>query len=151
MRFEKADIMKACPLFLLLLFASAIAKAQSRIVTQISNIRNDKGVCRVCLYNNAASFNDDGGTPVQCVESAVKNGISEARFEHVTPGVYAVMVFHDANSNKKMDQNFLGIPKEGYGASRNKLPFASAPGFDDNKFTVADKTTTTLHIRLRNL
>jgi len=143
--------MKAYPLILMLVFTSAIAKAQSKIIAQISNIRNDKGVCQVCLYNNATSFNGNGGTPVQCVQSAVKNGISEAQFEHVPAGVYAIMVFHDANSNKKLDQNFLGIPKEGYGASRNKLPFASAPSYDGNKFSVPDKTTTTLRIRLRNL
>lgn len=50
-----------------------------------------------------------------------------------------------------MDKNFLGIPKEGYGASKNKLPFASAPDFDDNKFQVLQNTITNLTIRLRNL
>jgi uncharacterized protein (DUF2141 family) len=143
--------MKVCLMFLLLVGTSAITWAQSRIVAQISNVRNDKGVCQVCLYNNATSFSGDGGTPVQCVQSPVKNGTSEALFVNVLPGTYAIMVFHDANSNKKLDQNFIGIPKEGYGASRNKLPFASAPSFNDNKFTITDKTTTTLRIRLRNL
>lgn len=128
-----------------------IARAQSKIVAQISNVRNDHGVCQVCLFNNAVAFSGEGGTPVQCLQSLVKNGISEARFENIPAGVYAVMVFHDANNNKKIDKNFLGIPKEGYGASQNKLPFASAPTFDANKFTVPDKTITTLRIRLRNL
>jgi len=141
---------KGIILFFILLYGAA-TQAQSRIIAHISNVRNNRGVCQVCLYNNEASFSGEGGTPLQCVQAPVKNGTSEALFENIPTGVYAVMVFHDANNNKKLDQNFLGIPKEGYGASQNKLPFASAPSFDENKFTVPDKTTTALRIRLRNL
>jgi uncharacterized protein (DUF2141 family) len=143
--------MKQIVLLGILLVAVSAARAQSKIIARISNVRNDKGVCQVCLYNNAASFNGDGGAPVQCVQSVVKASQSEALFENVPAGVYAVMVFHDANNNRKLDQGFLGIPKEGYGASQNKLPFASAPSFDDNKFSLQEGTTTTLRIRLRNL
>jgi uncharacterized protein (DUF2141 family) len=50
-----------------------------------------------------------------------------------------------------MDKNFLGIPSEGYGASKNKLPFASAPTFKDNQFVVVNKVTVSIGIRLRNL
>ena len=142
--------MKASLLTLLLL-ASAALFAQSRIVAQISNARNDNGVCRVCLFDNAAAFAGNSGVPVQCLNAPVKTGRAEAIFENVKTGTYAVAVFHDANNNNQMDKNFLGIPKEGYGASRNKLPFANAPEFDENKFAVPDKTTTTLHIKLRNL
>jgi uncharacterized protein (DUF2141 family) len=139
-------------LFFVLLFTGALSYAQGTVVAQISNARNDQGECQVCLYDNATSFKgDDGGTPVRCMQAPVKNGTSEVRFENVPSGIYAVMVFHDVNRNKKLDQNFLGIPKEGYGASGNKLPFASAPTFEDNKFTLPDKSTITLRIRLRNL
>ena len=114
-------------------FATGEIHAQSRIVAQISNVRNDKGVCRVCLFDNPVSFSGEGGAPVQCLQAPVKNGTAEAVFEKVQHGTYAVAVFHDANNNSKMDKNFLGIPSEGYGASRNKLPFANAPGFNENK------------------
>ena len=75
----------------------------------------------------------------------------QALFANVPPGIYAIMVFHDANNNNQFDKNFLGIPKEGYGASGNNLPFASAPAFNANKFEVKDGVLTTLNIRLRNL
>lgn len=142
--------MKTILLIPVMLVAALSVCAQSKVVAMMTNIRSDKGVCQVCLFNNIAAFSGNGA-PLQCVQSAVKSGASEAVFENVPAGIYAVAVFHDANNNAKMDKNFFGIPKEGYGASRNKLPFAGAPGFDDNKFNVPDKTTTTLRIRLRNL
>lgn len=127
------------------------AAAQNKVVAKISGFKNNAGVCRVCLYNNAASFNGEGGQPYQCLELPVVNKTTEAVFDKVPPGQYAVFVLHDANRNNKMDKNFLGIPKEGYGASRNKLPFAAAPGYEENKFSVNPNTITQLKIKLRNI
>src|SRR5206468_5807070 len=97
-----------------------------------------------------ASFNGKG-KPLQCVEVSAKDKAVIATFDHVAAGTYAVSVFHDANNNNKLDLNFLGIPKEGYGASKNKLPFAGAPTFHDNRFDVKDNGTINLIVRLRNL
>ncbi|NLG34294.1 MAG: DUF2141 domain-containing protein [Lentisphaerae bacterium] len=41
-----------------------------------------------------------------------------ARFEGLAPGTYAVLVFHDVNGNRALDQNFMGIPREPLGFSR---------------------------------
>jgi uncharacterized protein (DUF2141 family) len=125
------------------------AGAQGRVVVKLSNLRNEKGVCRVCIFNSAAAFKGEEGTPVGCSTVSAKE--PQAVFESLSAGTYAVFVFHDANNNNRMDKNFLGIPKEGYGASRNNLPFAAAPTFEGNKFAVATKSTVTLNVRLRNL
>jgi uncharacterized protein (DUF2141 family) len=68
------------------------------------------------------------------------------QFNDIPPGVYAVAVFHDENANGKLDKNFLGIPREGYGASNNVRPKMSAPAFKDAAFTVKAGATTTLSI-----
>jgi uncharacterized protein (DUF2141 family) len=51
--------------------------------------------------------------------------------------VYAVMVFHDENSNGKLDKNILGIPKEGYGASNNLARKMRPPTFDEARFSIS--------------
>jgi uncharacterized protein (DUF2141 family) len=134
----------------LFLFLSLGAGAQSKVVAQISNFENTKGVCRACLFTSEEAFSG-GGEPFRCVQARVIAGTVQAEFDNVPPGTYALFVLHDANSNNKMDKNFLGIPKEGYGASRNKLPFAAAPTFKDNRFEVSKNATVRLSIRLRNL
>ena len=142
---------QALLVFISTLITAQKSSAQARVQAVISNLENNKGVCRVCIFNNAASFNGEGGEPVQCVAAPVNSLQSKADFNNLPPGRYAIFVFHDANSNNRMDKNFVGVPKEGYGASRNKLPFAAAPNFNNNAFTITAGTTTTVNIRLRNL
>lgn len=125
--------------------------SQSTVTADVSNFESNKGVCKACLFNSAASFNGESGNPFQCVQVPVSNRKSQVQFTNIPAGTYAVFLFHDTNGNNKMDKNFLGIPKEGYGASRNKLPFANAPSFNENKFSVAGNTTIRLAIKLRNL
>ncbi len=130
---------------------SISARSQSMIVAKISNVKNDNGVCRACLFYDQASFEGTAGKALQCVSVPVKVHNAQAVFNDVLPGTYAIFVFHDANSNNKIDKNFIGIPKEGYGASNNKLPFAGAPTFNENKFTLNSRTTKILQIKIRNL
>lgn len=139
-------------LFLVLAACGAgMARAQSSIVAHMVNLRSDKGVCRVCLYDRADAFKGTAGAPLQCREVAVVGGKAEAVFTNLPAGSYALFAFHDANNNRKFDTNFLGIPREGYGASRNNLPFAAAPGFESNKVQLPVNSVLQLTIRFRNL
>jgi uncharacterized protein (DUF2141 family) len=48
-------------------------------------------------------------------------------FEDIPPGTYALAVIHDENMNGKLDTNWLGIPKEGYGFSNAVKAMRGAP------------------------
>jgi uncharacterized protein (DUF2141 family) len=126
------------------------AGAQSKIVVQINNFRNNKGACIVCLYDNAKAFSGKG-EPLRTLRVMVADKAAAVVFTNVPAGTYAISVVHDANNNNRFDTNFIGIPTEGYGASQNKLPFAAAPNFDDNKFSVHLNTNTAVNIKLRYL
>ena len=126
------------------------AAAQGRVVVNISGLTNNKGVCQACLFTSETSFNG-AGQPFRCLTVPVANKEAVAVFEQVPEGVYAVSAFHDENKNQKLDTNLFGIPKEGYGASKNKLPFAAAPAFKDNQFTVSGTGVVNLNIKLRNI
>lgn len=127
------------------------ARSQSSIVLEVSNLKNDKGVCRACLFNNQASYEGKTSKPFQCISVPVKGYKARIEFRNFLSGTYAIFVYHDSNNNNKMDRNFVGIPKEGYGASKNNLPYASAPTFNENKFTIDNKTTIILPVKIRNL
>lgn len=143
-------MIKSIILFCLVLFFSFSVKAQGNTVVNISNFQSNKGICIVCLYDNANAYAGKGN-PVKCLRVSVNNKSAEAVFNEVPAGTYAVSVIHDENTNNKFDKNFLGIPTEGYGASQNKLPFAAAPKFEDNKFIHSANATSTVRIKLRYL
>jgi uncharacterized protein (DUF2141 family) len=136
-------------LFLILLLVGPCSFAQSKVSFSVSNFRNNKGVCRACLFNSEESFKQNKA--IQCIAIPVTNKAAIVEFTNISPGVYSMFVFHDANSNNKMDKNFLGIPSEGYGASKNNLPFAAAPTFSGNQFTVTKGFNYSFKVRLRNL
>ena len=64
----------------------------------------------------------------------------------VAPGEYAVAVHHDANANGKLDANFLGIPKEGYGVSNDARPTFRAPKFSEARVVISRDTTLTVRL-----
>ena len=73
--------------------------------------------------------------------SKIKGKKSTVVFTDVAPGNYAIICFHDANSNKKMDFQDNGMPLEDYGISNNPVSYGP-PQYDTAKFVVADKDVT---------
>ena len=43
-------------------------------------------------------------------------------------------VFHDEDNNKQLNTNFVGMPKEGIGVSRNAKGHFGPPKYEDAKF-----------------
>jgi uncharacterized protein (DUF2141 family) len=50
---------------------------------------------------------------------------------NVAPGRYAVIAHHDRDDDGRVNTNWLGIPIEGVGVSRNATGRFGPPGFDD--------------------
>ena len=52
------------------------------------------------------------------------------------PGEYAIAIYQDLNDNRAFDKNFLGIPKEPFGMSRNPRYGRRAPKYEEVAFHV---------------
>lgn len=118
---------------------------KSSLHITIANIRNNKGICQVALYNNAATFLDSKKAVVTRQVSARK-GVVTIEINNIDAGTYAVAVIHDENADNKLNTNFLGIPTEGYGASNNNLPKMSAPKFAASSFAISGQN---IHVEIR--
>jgi uncharacterized protein (DUF2141 family) len=115
----------------------------------ILNIRNSIGTV------DCALFDSPNGFPREVLHSAMRLAVmkipsSTARcdFEDVPSGTYAVVVLHDENMNGRLDTNWLGAPKEGYGFSNDTKVAFRAPLFSDARF-VFDGKILDLTITLR--
>jgi uncharacterized protein (DUF2141 family) len=111
--------------------------------------RNAKGRIRAALFSGADGFPNDASKAVQTQFADIDPQTSSAQivFTNVPDGVYAVSVFHDENMNQKLDKSFMGVPKEGYGASNNPKKKMGPPNFAETKFQV-NGTQQTLEIKL---
>jgi uncharacterized protein (DUF2141 family) len=105
------------------------------VKVEIAGLRDAKGVVRLCLTSRRDDFPDckKGGAVAGEVRSG--RGVLTYTFHNVPAGTYAIASFHDANGDRKLN-TALGIPKEGFGFSRNPSIKPRAPRFDECNFTV---------------
>ncbi|MEH3158931.1 MAG: DUF2141 domain-containing protein [Sphingomonas taxi] len=90
----------------------------ARLDVSVTQMRSAKGSLRVCLTADPDNFPacvDDA----DAVTRSVPAGTHALRFEGLPLGNYAVAVIHDEYNNAKLD-TFAGIPREGFGFSRNR-------------------------------
>lgn len=109
---------------------------------EVWGLRNERGHVLAGLYA-------DKGQWLKARDATLRGATGEphgrealCRFEDVPPGRYAVAVFHDENDNEKMDANFLGFPKEGFGFSNVERIGFGQPSFDAAAFEVNDEDLT---------
>jgi uncharacterized protein (DUF2141 family) len=105
------------------------------IKIDIPNTKSDKGEILIALYNNAKGFPEDASMALQTAKIKAKKGQQTITIKQVSFGQYAIAIFHDENSDGKMNKNMLGIPKEGYGVSNNVKNLMSAPQYKDAVFS----------------
>lgn len=69
-------------------------------------------------------------------------------FENLPYGNYAVAIYHDRNSNERLNRGLFGMPEEGYGFS-NDAPASFGPAdFDDAVFDL-ETADTMIQIKMR--
>lgn len=98
-----------------LLLAADLPRAELDVT--ISGVRNAKGSLHLCLTAQPRHFPDCSKDRLAIVRS-VPAATTAVRLSNLGPGRYAVTLFHDENGNGKLD-TVLGIPREGFGFSRN--------------------------------
>lgn len=103
----------------------------------VTNIKNLKGEIKIGLYNNKASF-PKKEYMYKSVTMKVSNASETYTIKDLPKGDYAVALFHDKNSDGICNTNFLGIPEEGYGFSKNYKPILSVPSFNNCRINLND-------------
>ena len=116
------------------------------LTIEIKKFRNNSGKVMVTLFNNADAFPKASNKAIRSAAASIVDQKAEISFENIPPGEYAVSVFHDENGNQKMDSNFLGIPKEGVGASNDARGHFGPPKYQDAKFNFTGNQTIKINI-----
>ncbi|MEC5167320.1 uncharacterized protein (DUF2141 family) [Flavobacterium sp. PL11] len=126
-----------------LLLTASFSFSQVTINVEINGLKNNKGQIMIGIYNSEKTFLEK--TFRENI-ALIKNNKATATFTNLPAGEYAVSIFHDENSNRKLDMNFMGIPKEDYAASNGAKGFMGPPKYADAKFKANENKTVVLKI-----
>jgi len=118
----------------------------------VDGFRNTKGNLGTVIFTSPEGWPENldksfrhGPAPI---EPSTRTAL--AVWPNMPPGDYAVAAIHDENSNHKLDRNFIGIPKEGFGFANNPHVALSAPAFGAAKVHVGcPATDVTIHLQYK--
>jgi len=139
----------------LLLTAIGAPSWAGDLTVAIAGVHSRSGTLMLGLYDTAAGFGkaieqstkqgllNDSTRVVGVAMRAVK-GTQSTVFKNLPSGSYAIIVFHDEDDNGMLDENYWGVPIEGYGFSNDAQGFLGPPNFEAAAVTVdaADRAIT---------
>lgn len=112
------------------------AAPAGRLEVSLAGLRNAKGVVQVCLTRDAKRFPDCKADPAAITRSVPAGQASRLAFDALPAGNYGLALFHDENSNARLD-TMMKMPREGFAFSRNPKVRFGPPSFRQVVFSVA--------------
>lgn len=108
--------------------------AAADVQVRVLNVANDAGSVRValCVAEQWLQLN--------CMHRArapARRGVVTVTVRDVPPGTYSVLAHHDRNDDGEVNRNFVGVPIEGIGFSRDAPMRFGPPHFSDAALQVS--------------
>lgn len=116
----------------------------------VTHVKGNTGQLAFYLFNSDNGFPIKTGKALKSDFVKTTGSTAECTFRDISAGTYAVFVFHDADNDKKLKTNFVGMPREGMGVSNNAKGHFGPPDYDDAKFNF-NKSDQTISISLTYL
>jgi uncharacterized protein (DUF2141 family) len=111
--------------------APAAPAGQAVLDITVRQLLPQQGELLVVLFDRAEGWPDSPGPALPARRMKAEGETMTLKIDGLAPGRWAVMVLQDLNGNGRVDSNFIGLPKEPYGASNNRLPRLSPPVFEE--------------------
>lgn len=106
---------------------SSVASGQGLSLT-VTGLRPG-GTVRAGVYADASAWLSEDRAVAAC-DAPVRDGRATCELAVPAPGAYAVAFFHDVDGDGTFDTS-LGLPREGYGFSRDAPAGLTGPAFGD--------------------
>jgi len=129
--------MKTIQILVILVFCLAFKAAEAQEIGHLQIVINGfssiEGEIKVALYNTEEKYMSESFMTVSAKVDASEVIVD---FESIPHGEYSFSMYHDANSNGKMDTNMLGIPSEDYAFSNNANGRFGPPDYSVCQFKI---------------
>ena len=137
---------------MLLLFVSftVISRVtENKLSIIITGLNNNKGHVLISVYKDGVGYPEEVDKAVRRAKLTITNKTATVSFAGLASGNYAIAILHDENDDGKMNSNFLGIPKEGYGFSNNVMGSFGPPAFSKASFQYNANQSKKISIKAR--
>ena len=119
----------------------ACAQRPYSILVSVKNVRDARGTITIDLHDDdPAKFLKSGGKLARMRVPAVPGDMSVC-VPVEKPGVYAIALYQDRDSDQKLDKTWIGIPDEPFGVSRDAPIRMGPPKLKDAAFEVNSALT----------
>ncbi len=125
------------------------AESTATLTVVVDGIRHNKGQVCLRIFSSERGFPFNNTSEVQSGCTQIKGNSVKKQFSGLKPGKYAVAVVDDQNGDNKLNKDFLGIPKEGFGISKNPTVsiLTGTPKFNDASFPLSQNTTINIKMK----
>ncbi len=137
--------MKFIYLFFALVSFAQLARSQDMRI-HFENKPSDQGTFEIGVFTSAEGFPNDRDPELGFRFTADQSYV-DISLDELNSKTIALAVYQDENTNGKMDKNFLGIPKEPYGFSRNPRIISSAPSFSECEVNITQTDAITIKFK----
>lgn len=127
---------------------ASCAAGNPRINVVVEGVRSDRGELVVELYANKEEGFLRAEGRVERVRQKASATVTNACIGAPAPGAYAVVLYHDENSDQKFNRTLIGMPSEGFGLSNNVRPRLRAPSLKSVLINVPEGEST-IRVQMR--
>jgi uncharacterized protein (DUF2141 family) len=106
------------------------------ILVTVKNIRDDRGTITIDLHDDDPAKFLKGSAKLARLRQPAMKGEMQICVPVEKPGVYALALYQDRNSNEKLDKTWIGLPGEPYAVSRDAPIRMAPPKHKDAAFDV---------------
>lgn len=128
---------------------TANAQPTTTLTVAVNGIKHQKGELCIGIYSNEKGFPLSTKNVVKSACKQITGSSIKQQFTGLKPGNYAVAVVDDQNGDRKLNRDFFGIPKEGFGISNNPTVSITTgtPKFSKARFSLLKNTTVNIDMK----
>ena len=130
-------------LFIFLLTLNSVLAADLTI--DITSLKNQRGVVNIAIWDNSQDYPAESKAFVTRTLRA--DDEMTTVFQNLNPGRYAVAIFHDKNTDGRLNTGRFGIPTEEFGFSTNPGFLTGQPSF--SRIAIKLENDKRIQIKLR--
>jgi uncharacterized protein (DUF2141 family) len=127
---------------------SACREQPFSLLVIVRKVRNDRGIITIDLHNDDPEKWLKKGSRIGRVRVPARPGDIEVCVPVPGQGRYAAALYHDRDTNFKLNKNFIGLPSEPYAVTRDPPINFGPPSLKDSLVDVTGPQTrvdATLH------